>query len=240
MIIRPDQLGTQQRNPETALPRQSVTVFAEARMRPPGQQAGAVAEQVRAMFAAGTLRLTSILNEAEPLRTYALEVLTGWSGTNRSTSYLYQLASVRLRHRGGPDAPPIKVVTERRPVSNSRGNAMCETRTDAGVRHVRIVGDWMPGQEIDLPFEQAIGTLYSHGWYVSPHIALRLRRKYRMLVELDRDGVPVMHDGAPEPTDTRPAADHTITAAEERKVADEAARSLKVPEAVQRRARGEA
>ncbi len=246
-IIRIDQLGHKERHhPDGAIPRQTVTVFQTARLRPAGQQTGEVIKQIREMFEAGTLRLTAILNEAEPYRTMALECLTGWNGSTRVSPYRYQMSTVRLKHRGPsgvdaegkPLAPPIKVVTDRVPVSNSLRGADCDTRTDSGVRHMRFYADWMPQQEIELPFEQAIGMLHKHGWWVMPHLSGRIRRKYRLIAELDKDGNEVDYQGK-VPEQPGRGEEHVITRAEEDARNEEARGGGSIPEHITKRVRNQ-
>ncbi len=188
-IIHPTQLGQPKADLATTA-RTHVTIFTEARHRNTlAQQRQAVSEQVDQLVAAGRFRLTAVLNEAEPYRTFALERLTNWNlGRRVEGSNPYQLLTVTLRHRG---TSPIKVVTERYRINPDQAGAEPMYR--------RAYGDWNPGQEITLPFEQAIGMLFKHGWYVDPHIPGR-RRARRQLVEIvDGHEVGINGDPVKEP-----------------------------------------
>lgn len=250
-IITPEQVGQKTRPEASALPRHHVRMFLEARQaRTRQEQRSRVVEHLSLLIADGRLGLTPILNEAEPYRTFALEHLTRWrDGVRVDGPNPFQLMTVRMKHRGAagvdaegrPLSPSIKVVTERVPLADNPDVSTYDST--GGVRHMRIYGDWMPQQEIVLPVEQALGMLFKAGWWVSPHLPLRIRRKYRMLVELAGDGLVVTgavdRNGCPilEPErddDAGGAVAHTQTAQEREAIAREAEAQLKMPPGARR------
>ena len=235
-IIRPDQLGQTTRDDSAAVPRMRTIVFGEARTEPHAAKRASVERAIDAMKREGRLYITPILNEDETLRLFAVEYLTHYiKGQRRDGSNPFQLTTVRLKHRGGEDSDPIKICTERIPLTQSDG-----TEYTAHPKHVRLYGDWRPGQEIELPLEQAIGTLHRFGWYVSAHLPLRVRRKYRMLVEVvEGEAGPMAVNQEGRLVDIG-GQEHSFTPAEQAEAEEEARKNGKLPAHIRKQVGGEA